>query len=441
MVVINHFLSRWLPGGGADEAVEVSLSQDAMCMNDAPRPCPGAHLHKETSAYINGDITVLAKLPAVQASALQEALQSETSVVCPKNRTFVSRRQRKGLAQRQPPSPGHPPSQHATKRSTPTLPLVDHNPVFSEMVHREIRSSATQLTPQSRNVYEKPSYGPCQPSSISKSRTSRVPAISVHAGLRSCPPRSLADTHVWKRCPGPETEPKGEERNIQSCSFQWSTDRFEGSPIPSPTGLRTATEATWATPKVVFIPRRVTQTNPQPFLAVLPSPSPISPCPPSPPSSSLQNPTNSANSLPPNHYTTPSAARLLSTLRTHLTSLLHSANTPTGEPLPSTPAELLTYLLLKQPDLRRRLRAQNPRFAARVDMLDWRGVEADLTERSFARRCVEEWLRSGKGLFGGPKGGWEGEGEGRAGGEKLKKVGCFRREVGAKRRACDLMKR
>ncbi|SPQ18895.1 19580264-b5b3-416f-a156-66681de4619c [Thermothielavioides terrestris] len=76
------------------------------------------------------------------------------------------------------------------------------------------------------------------------------------------------------------------------------------------------------------------------------------------------------------------ATHLLSTLTDILnlpipTTTITTTTTPSPPSVPPTPVP---------PSLRRGLPARHPRLAAQLARLDWRGVEAELPARSFARR-------------------------------------------------------
>ncbi|AEO65836.1 uncharacterized protein THITE_2127983 [Thermothielavioides terrestris NRRL 8126] len=129
--------------------------------------CPEAHFRQETLAYLNGDSTVLNKLPAVKASALRKALDSKTQVVRPKCSKSSPPWRAEKQAGRARPSHGITADQGAKGTTTPTLPLVDDKPAFAEMVQRELPFISIHSTPRPRSVHE-----------VSVDDRSRHPSIS-----------------------------------------------------------------------------------------------------------------------------------------------------------------------------------------------------------------------------------------------------------------------
>ncbi|KAK4154045.1 hypothetical protein C8A00DRAFT_14821, partial [Chaetomidium leptoderma] len=116
---------------------------------------PLPHFYAETQAYLNGDIGILDKLPAVQASALHKAKQSKTRAIPPANHKLShDRLERSHKTQEQVLQ-----ARHATywcfNRRTPTLPPVTDKPAFSDMVQHEMPLFARQAVPRHRTADEK----------------------------------------------------------------------------------------------------------------------------------------------------------------------------------------------------------------------------------------------------------------------------------------------
>jgi hypothetical protein len=378
MTTSFSLLKRWVSGKkdcesrtGEQPEAKMSRSGDNAVSRTGPwGPVP--HFYSETLAYISGDLGVLDKLPAAQVRAQRRARRTKTRAVVldkkhhspSQSMTFIQLRDQtiKAYEQRL------------------DIESTEYWQQMARSTQRPIPLSAATEASRSRNADDKTYKGPSQVIS----NTAHVRAIGpVYDGLRSSPPRCLTKGHSFKPYTGPFfdiTSSHGDDH--------LHDDKHTISPPTSPTNpeppfstlrLEQATIAIRAVPKLIITthrpPRKPTLRSPPPK----PKPYP--------------------------RYTSPQATHLLHHLSTYLPLV------PTTDPSTPPPAEILAGLLTKWPTLRRTLHKRNPRLAAQLNSLDWRGVEAGLPEGSFKRRLAEGWVcgGGGMGLFGEWEWPWEGE--------------------------------
>ncbi|KAK4128231.1 hypothetical protein N657DRAFT_685811 [Parathielavia appendiculata] len=303
-------------------------------------------------------------------------------------------------------------------RSTPAVPPL-----------RQIPLVTVQGTPTSESADEKISKESLRVIDTAVENKALRP-VQVHDGLRSSPPRSLTNGHIFKLYTGPFFDTTLSEGESGPCHNTEHAINHANFPPKSPTNLETppsnsrlelATLAIRAVPKVILThrPRRQIPSSPPRSLPVRhdePAPSSSSSSSSSPPNFSksllLHHP-QTQHRYP--HYSSPQAALLLNTLRSYLLLPTTTTGTGTGTNSPESPgapaaAEVLAGLLLKWPTLRHNLARRNPGLAAQINVLDWRGIEAGLPEGSFTRKLVEEWIYcgdAGSGLFGEWEWPWE----------------------------------
>lgn len=390
--------------------------------------CPLPHFYEETWSYLNGNIRVLCRLPAAQASALRQARRSRTPVAQGQAETlaWMTNPSRETLGRVL--SARDTASRRAGRRRTPRLPPVSETPgflPFKEMVRREIPLTSSPPTTSSNEAASPGRRNAARPMPSTRRRETVQPQRPrpVYDGLRSSPYRGgSAGPHTWKPYSGPFwTAPEQPDQTNeqhpgrkphhhatkQQQRQQPQQQPIPRKPIPTPStpGLEQATLAIRTTPKLIHHPDNPNPTSPPPPVPA-PAPAPAPTRPPKP------------------HYTTPDGARTLAALRRRLQQ---PASQPAGQ--------VLASLLLRWPG-GGRAGGQGQATAAAVaaNGVDWRGAEGGLAEGSFARRAVEGWIAAGQPpLFGEASAAawarwaWEEE-EGGEGEEREEMVGWCERD-------------
>lgn len=416
MIHACSLLKCWTSGKSSGEVTTAGQSKAAMSphgASDLPRNARlyGAlpHFYHETLAYLNGDVEVLHKLPAVQASALRKAGETTSPAV------LQGERYR---------------SQPQDRAGTPRLPPLVYRPAFLEMVQREIPLAVTPRASRCGSTEER-----SRNNSLLNDTSSTIQSLPcVYDGLRSSPPFRFSNPHIFKvhTISSSNSSHLTETKQLEDNQDNTADPSADYTSTPK---LELATFAVRTTPKLIThrlhrtkhpyppssSPRPQTPSHPSTRLPPSPAPTTIPP-----PSSPLHHP------LPSNpHYTSPHATALLTALLDSYLPPHHELNKP-----PPSAGTILASLLLQRPSLRRTLPQRNPALARQINALDWRGAERELPEGSFARRAVEGWVYAygcgggggeGEGVFGEWEWPWEegqGEGEGGRSGWAMGWSGC-----------------
>ncbi|GAB1311137.1 hypothetical protein MFIFM68171_01347 [Madurella fahalii] len=182
--------------------------------------CSIPYFYEETWSYLNGNIRILDKLPAVKAKALRKARDSKTPALVRKDFNLVSRGEAETLAWMSNPSqealeqvlqarniatqssrtPGLPPSSN-TLAFTPFQEMLDR-----ATPHSLTRTSNTTLyrgSPLRKGADELIMNSYLQDLDIGNVKTEST--TLVYDGLRSCPPLVADSSRAWRPYQGPDS--------------------------------------------------------------------------------------------------------------------------------------------------------------------------------------------------------------------------------------------
>ncbi|KXX81899.1 hypothetical protein MMYC01_202353, partial [Madurella mycetomatis] len=180
--------------------------------------CPIPHFYEETWSYLNGNIRILDKLPAVKMRALRKARGLKTPALARKDFNAASQGQAETLRWMANPSrealgqvlgardiatqssraPRLPPD-NSTLTFTPSWGMVDRATLLTSIT----LNTLNQQSLLREGTDERPMSGCLRDPDISKIKTGN--AVHAYDGLRSCPPLVADSARTWRPYLGRES--------------------------------------------------------------------------------------------------------------------------------------------------------------------------------------------------------------------------------------------